>query len=366
MAVLDPDTFSGGDPADRRMQRLADESLSILAAVDAQDRAFTQDEDDRIKAISDEVRQLMKQGPVRPARPAAGCSRTRATPTSSGSAASSPPGARRRCATRGPRPSSMPPTIRSAPSRSVCPSPAACRCPPCSSPASSPRAGPARWSPACAPAPTSPTACSPTGARDPGTTRPPPSPRARPSRSPLALVQVTDQARTIAHLAHAYRQDLADSVGLAEFITQELLLGVAWELDDQIVSGAGTVDNPSTDLVGILNTPGTLVQLFTDDLYDDPQGRHLPPGPPVLPDRLGHLAQRRRSPRSAGRHHRPAPGRRTVLLRSRHPVVPTRVVSPSVPDGTAIVGDGTTPCSPYGRPPGSSGVTPAPISKRTP
>jgi len=72
----------------------------------------------------------------------------------------------------------------------------------------------------------------------------------------IPLVRKTGHASTIAHLTSAFRQDLADLPGLNDFIVQELLWGVAEELDAQIVNGDGTQDATHDNMTGILNTPG--------------------------------------------------------------------------------------------------------------
>ncbi|HKE76669.1 MAG TPA: phage major capsid protein [Acidimicrobiales bacterium] len=72
----------------------------------------------------------------------------------------------------------------------------------------------------------------------------------------IPLVRKTGHASTIAHLTSAYRQDLADLPSLNAYITAELLWGVAEELDAQIVNGDGTQDATHDNMTGILNTPG--------------------------------------------------------------------------------------------------------------
>jgi HK97 family phage major capsid protein len=92
------------------------------------------------------------------------------------------------------------------------------------------------------------------------------APVPRGGRKPVSVYKaepVSDRVRVIAHISEQIpRQDLADAPMLTSFLDSEMMHGLRWELDKQIVSGDGTGEN----FLGILATPGIQAQAFDTDL----------------------------------------------------------------------------------------------------
>jgi hypothetical protein len=80
--------------------------------------------------------------------------------------------------------------------------------------------------------------------------------------SGMAFERVTTPVRTIAHWMAATKRALADFAQLRTLIDGFLRFGLEEVLEAQILSGDGTGDN----LLGILNTPGILAQPFDTDI----------------------------------------------------------------------------------------------------
>jgi len=80
--------------------------------------------------------------------------------------------------------------------------------------------------------------------------------------SVYGLTPVEDRLRVIAHVSEPIdRFWLDDSASLRQFVTSELLAGLADAVEGQILSGDGLGEN----LTGLLNTSGIQVQAFTAD-----------------------------------------------------------------------------------------------------
>jgi HK97 family phage major capsid protein len=78
--------------------------------------------------------------------------------------------------------------------------------------------------------------------------------------SVYSLTRLEAKVATIAHLSEAQpRQDLADLAGLSNWLRDEMLLGLARALDNEILGGVGT----SADVEGILDATGTLAQDYS-------------------------------------------------------------------------------------------------------
>lgn len=74
--------------------------------------------------------------------------------------------------------------------------------------------------------------------------------------SALVLSVQTSPIRTVAHWIPVTNQMLADAPAIRGIINQRLLIGLALETEDQILTGDGTGSN----LTGLLATPGTNIQ----------------------------------------------------------------------------------------------------------
>lgn len=159
-------------------------------------------------------------------------------------------------------------------------------------------------------------------------------------QSTMTFEKVSTTVKTIAHWLAATKRALADTGQLRTLINEFLRYGLEEELEDQIVNGDGTGDN----FQGLLNTPGTLAQPFTDDMITTIRkaitqvqltGRTQPNAILISPaddeafDLLkggdGNYIQGNLVPWVAGQP-------RTIWGI-------TRVVSEAIPDGTALLGN---------------------------
>jgi HK97 family phage major capsid protein len=83
--------------------------------------------------------------------------------------------------------------------------------------------------------------------------------------SVLAFSAQTSPVRTLAHWIPVTNRMLADAPAIRGIINSRLLLGLALELEDQVLTGGGTGE----DFQGILGAPGTLIQgIGTDSIQD--------------------------------------------------------------------------------------------------
>ncbi|QNJ91524.1 phage major capsid protein [Mycolicibacterium fluoranthenivorans] len=166
--------------------------------------------------------------------------------------------------------------------------------------------------------------------------------------STLTVTPHTDRCRVVAHLSEPAPIRLwHDIEAFTSWLTSEMVEGVLDGLEAQIVSGSGTGEN----MLGLLNTAGTTAVPFTTDVVttlrsavtalqtigEQPTGWALNPADAQTVDMLrwntagGFL--------SGGYEHDPGTG----FGSSSNIFGPDvkRVVSPSVPQGTAILGDFT-------------------------
>lgn len=155
--------------------------------------------------------------------------------------------------------------------------------------------------------------------------------------SVFTVTEIEDRARVVAHLSEPVPERLlADHRSLVNFLSSEMGNGVLDALEAQIVSGNATGEN----MRGILNTVGIAITAFDTDIatslrkgitahqiaHEDPNALVLHPSDAEALDLLREGA-------SGAFLVMDAPG--NVLANIR------RVVSTSVPAGTALLGDWT-------------------------
>jgi HK97 family phage major capsid protein len=168
--------------------------------------------------------------------------------------------------------------------------------------------------------------------------------------STLTVEPIEDRARVIAHLSEPCPIRIwYDHESFVAWLTSEMVGGVLDGLEQQIISGDGSGEN----MTGLLNTPGTTQVPFDTDVATSLRSGltqlqllgELPTGWALHPTDAQAVDLERAAPSdgpflSEGYQTGVAPGQNPSSNNIFGPGF-TRVVSPSVPEGVAILGDFT-------------------------